>query len=472
MVRDSGPIIAKRIRSFRLNAERFASSDPNARIAVAVLRLIFGEAYARDFGIRLWDGTRVVASQDERFVLQVNSPGALRVAFTPPLELSAGRAFGGGLLEVEGSLEQAVDTLYRSNASLRGRDLMRVVGLLRRLPKDSPPRLREAKLRGRTHSRARDRAAIGFHYDQPIEFYRSFLDRHMVYSCAYFDDGVESLDGAQAAKLDYTLRKLRLRPGERLLDIGCGWGALVIRAAQLGVYALGITLSRLQYEETRRRIAAAGVSAFATVELCDYRELRGESFDKIVSVGMFEHVGRSRFSQYFRAAYDALRPGGLFLNHAIADESGDRRGGKPNGFMGRFIFPDGELVPVSESLGAAERAGFEVRDVENLREHYARTLRSWVANLERNRADAIAAAGEPSYRLWRLYMSGSAQGFSVGRMGVYQSLLARPHEDGRVELPATRRDLYVPMSHPELVEASNGNRAVVAQRIEHQASNL
>lgn len=423
-------------------AETFASSDPHARIAVAALRVIFGDAYAREFGIRLWDGTKIDASETERFVLVVNSAGALRAAFAPPLELSAGRAFGTGMLDVEGDLERAVDALLASNHTLRGRELVRLVGLLRRLPKTPWPRLREAKLRGRAHSRKRDRAAIGFHYDQPIEFYRSFLDREMVYSCAYFDDGVATLDGAQSAKLDFTLRKLRLRPGERLLDIGCGWGAMIIRAAQMGAYALGITLSRPQYEEARRRIAAAGVSAFATVELCDYRELRGEAFDKIVSVGMFEHVGRSRFGEYFAAAYAALRPGGLFLNHAIADQQGERRRGKANGFIERFIFPDGELVSIAEALGAAERAGFEVRGVENLREHYARTLRAWVANLERNRATALAAAGEATYRLWRLYMAGSAQGFTIGRLGIYQSLLARSHPDGRVELPPTRRDLY------------------------------
>jgi cyclopropane-fatty-acyl-phospholipid synthase len=208
------------------------------------------------------------------------------------------------------------------------------------------------------------------------------------------------------------------------------------------VNALGITLSRLQREEAQRRIAAAGLEDRARVELRDYRELRGEQFDKIVSIGMFEHVGRARFGDYFRAAYAALRPGGLFMNHAIADQSSGHRGGRAGGFLGRFIFPDGELVPISESLQAAEAAGFEARDVENLREHYTKTLRAWVANLEGNRNEAIGAAGETSYRLWRLYMAGSAQGFNVGRIGVYQSLLAKPSAAGRVTLPPTRRDLY------------------------------
>ena len=201
-------------------------------------------------------------------------------------------------------------------------------------------------------------------------------------------------------------------------------------------------MSRRQHEEAKRRIDAAGVSDRAEVELRDYRELRGERFDKIVSIGMFEHVGRSRFADYFHAVHAALRPGGLFINHAIADESGAGYVGLANGFLGRFIFPDGELVPISQALRAAQAAGFEVRDVENLREHYTRTLRAWVSNLERNREGAVAAAGAMSYRLWRLYIAGSAQGFNTRRIAVYQALLARPHCDGRVELPPTRRDLY------------------------------
>jgi cyclopropane-fatty-acyl-phospholipid synthase len=437
-----GPTTARQTKSSLSTAERFASRDPHARIAAAALRLLFGDAYGRDVGIALWEGTCVDPSS-EGFVLRVAAPGTLRVAFSPPVELNGARAFGAGLLDVEGDLETAIEAFYRASRGLTLGKVVRMAALLRRLPPATLPRLGEARLRGFLHSKARDRAAVSFHYDRSVEFYRAFLDPAMVYSCAYFDDAIHSLEAAQSAKLDYTLRKLAVQPGERLLDIGCGWGALVIRAAQrFGAKALGITLSRLQYEEAQRRIAEAGVGDCARVELRDYRELRGERFDKIVSVGMFEHVGRARFSEYFGTAFEALRPGGLFLNHAIADQSDGHRGGRAAGFMGRFIFPDGELVGVGEALRAAERAGFEVRDVENLREHYVRTLRAWRANLERNRADAVAASDESVYRLWRLYLAGSAQGFNSGRLGVFQALLARPRADGRVELPPTRRHLY------------------------------
>ncbi len=277
-----------------------------------------------------------------------------------------------------------------------------------------------------------------------MEFYRAFLDPDLVYSCAYFDDGIETLQDAQRAKIDYSLRKLRLRSGERLLDIGCGWGALIVRAAkEHGAYVLGVTLSERQYEEARGRIEQLGLGDRARVERWDYRELPATTFDKIVSIGMVEHVGRRKLPGYFANAYKLLKPGGLFLNHGIA-LGGSGWDGRSGGFIGRFIFPDGELVPISESLGIAEAAGFEVRDVESLREHYARTLREWVRNLEANKERAAAAAGEQSYRAWRLYMAGSAQGFRRGRLSIFQSLLAKPAPGGQVAVPATRRDLYPP----------------------------
>lgn len=412
-----------------------------APIALAALRLVFGDRYVRDFSIALWDGTVIPAERESRFTLRVNSPGALRSAFRPPVDLNAGRAFVAGLLDCDGEMEAAVDELYVALERLPKRALPLLFGLLMRLPKAQSGSLREAHLRGPLHSLRRDRAAIGFHYDQPVAFYRAFLDSELVYSCAYFDE-VQTLDEAQLAKMDYTLRKLRLGSGETLLDIGCGWGALVIRSAQkFGARAFGVTLSALQCEEANRRIAQLGIGDRATVELRDYREITG-TFDKIVSIGMFEHVGRAKLSQYFAGAFAHLRPGGLFLNHGIAGRRGRGTVANALGFMDRFIFPDGELVALSDALQFAERIGFEVRDVENLREHYVQTLRCWVRNLEHRREAAVEAADVESYRAWRLYMAGSAQGFRTGRLELFQTLLAKPTAAGGVRIPATRHDLY------------------------------
>jgi cyclopropane-fatty-acyl-phospholipid synthase len=237
------------------------------KLADDALQAIFGDDYARRFSVRLWDGTQIRAREQPSFTLLVNHPGALRTAFRPPVDLNAGRAFAAGLLDIDGDIEAAVDAIVRRLSQRAGPHLLRLVLSLRRLPKAALPALREAHLRGKRHSPERDRAAIGFHYDQPVEFYRTFLDGNLVYSCAYFDDGVETIDDAQLAKIDYSLAKLRLRPGERLLDIGCGWGALVVRAAQrYGAHVVGVTLSRLQAQEGQRRIADAGLSARARIE--------------------------------------------------------------------------------------------------------------------------------------------------------------------------------------------------------------
>ncbi|MBV9438757.1 MAG: class I SAM-dependent methyltransferase [Candidatus Eremiobacteraeota bacterium] len=417
--------------------------DPLAERSLAVLRTLFGARLGRDMGARLWDGT-AVGDGDERFTLAVNAPFALRAAFTPPLDANPGRAFVEGWLDIAGDTEAALDACERAVANLPKLALARLFTLLARLP--SPPRIRDdgaARLHGRRHSRRRDAAAIGFHYDQPVAFYRSFLGSDLVYSCAYWDDGVADLDGAQHAKLDLVLDKLRLRAGQTFLDIGCGWGALVIRAARRGARALGITLSRRQHEEAVRRIAEAGLADRARVELRDYRELGEQRFDAIASVGMVEHVGRERLRKYFASAYRALRDGGLFLNHGIVSQARDGKGYRAGrDFLGRYVFPDGDLPPLDVSLRAAEASGFEVRDIENLREHYARTLRTWVANLRAAHADAVAVTDERTERIWRLYMNASARGFALGRLGLMQTLLAKPRADGTSDVPPTRRDLY------------------------------
>jgi len=407
------------------------------------MRALFGQRFARDFAIELWDGTRVEAAEAPRFTLKINQPFALRAAFAPPLDLNPGRAFVEKWIDIEGDIEAAIDAMESAVETFPRFRLPAMLAQLLRLPKPPPAPLDGARLRGARHSKRRDADAIGFHYDQPIAFYRTFLDARMVYSCAYWDEGVQTLDDAQLAKIDYTLRKVRLHPGERLLDIGCGWGALVVRAAQqFGAHALGVTLSRRQHEEAQRRIAEAGVGDRVRVELRDYRDLRGETFDKIVSVGMVEHVGRERLGTYFRTAYDALREGGLFLNHGIAQQSRDGKGYRGSGFIDRYVFPDGDLVNVDATLRGAEAAGFEIRDVENLREHYARTLRAWYTNLEARRDEVIAATDERTYRIWKLYMSGSALNFWRGQMGVFQTLLAKSQR-GPATVPQTRRDLYV-----------------------------
>jgi cyclopropane-fatty-acyl-phospholipid synthase len=309
---------------------------------------------------------------------------------------------------------------------------------------------------GRTHSPNRDARAVRFHYDVGNEFYTLWLDRQLVYSCGYFERGDETLDAAQTAKLDYVCRKLRLAAGERLLDIGCGWGALVMHAAtHYGVRATGITLSEQQAAFARDRIAREGLADRVTIDVRDYRTLgEGEHFDKIASVGMVEHVGRQRLADYFAAAYRTLAPGGLFLNHGIVSLADARHHARldplwrriwqRDQFIRRYVFPDGDLVPAAAVIAAAEAQGFESRDVESLREHYVTTLRHWVRRLESREADARAIVGDVTYRVWRLYLSASAHGFRIGRIAVIQSLFAKPDAGGAARVPRSRAALYAP----------------------------
>ena len=426
----------------------------------------------RSFAVRLWDGTRLPALAPA-FTLVLNHPGALRRMFAPPIELSLGEAFICGDFEIDGDIFAAValfDDLAARQLSLR--DLATVARDLLALPMPVAKSAGRgpARLHGALHSRERDRAAIQYHYDVGNDFYAAWLDARMQYSCAYFATGTEDLDTAQERKLDYICRKLHLKRGERLLDIGCGWGGLAMYAAErYGVSVLGITLSEQQAYYANAQIARAGLGARACVKLCDYRSIGAGWFDKIVSVGMFEHVGVCRLPHYFAHAYRLLKPGGLFLNHGIARRASlpaalagtaaccaPRRASREAGwqrslrrwllgegqFAQRYVFPDGELAPVSAVNLAAERVGFEVRDVENLREHYALTLRHWVSRLEARRHEVIAMSDEATYRTWRLYLAASAHGFERGIISVNQTLLSKA-DGGKSSLPLTRADLYV-----------------------------
>ena len=303
------------------------------------------------------------------------------------------------------------------------------------------------------HSRARDLPAVQYHYDVGNDFYSLWLDRNMQYSCGYFPTGMEDLDTAQERKMEHICRKLRLQRGERLLDIGCGWGGLARYAAsKYGVDVLGVTLAKIKKLMRMNKSLAVGLRERVAVELKDYRDLGNELFDKVVSVGMFEHVGRSHLPEYFAQVHRLLKPGGLFLNHGISRRvDNSSRQTRPDSkarifgrgtFQQKYIFPDGELTPVSEVNVMAEDAGFEVRDVENLREHYALTLRNWVNRLADHREEAIKVSDEVTYRTWRLYMSASVYGFESGNINVNQTLLAKMTRAGKSNVPFSRADIY------------------------------
>jgi cyclopropane-fatty-acyl-phospholipid synthase len=380
---------------------------------------------------------------------------------SPPSELHFGEAYVRGDVDIEGDMEAAAGLAQQLRERVgTPREIARLVACASRLPHDDDRdrhdlhgRREHLHLIGHKHSRERDREAVRSHYDLGNDFYSLWLDGSLVYSCAYFPTGSEDIDEAQRAKLDHICRKLRLSPGERLLDIGCGWGGLIRHAAaHYGVEALGITLSERQASLARERIRAEGLEHPCRVEVRVYRELPPDTtFDKVVSVGMFEHVGRAELANYFRQAARLTKPGGLFLNHGIVrardhDEGWRRwlrralwREGK---FIDRYVFPDGELVPLDEAVRNAEGAGLETRDVETLRDHYALTLRQWVRRLESARDVAEKLVGAQAYRVWRLYMAASAYAFASGKLSLAQVLLGRPDEHGRVEIPRTRADIY------------------------------
>lgn len=388
----------------------------------------------------------------------LNHPAVLRVLLSRASDLAAGEAVMRGDLGVDGDVEQALVAMDAIAAARTTKDWIAIASLIAQLPRQpretpSQESRRPARLHGRVHSPERDRAAIAYHYDVSNDFYALWLDEQMTYSCAYFCEESESLDRAQVRKYDLICRKLRLREGERLLDIGCGWGGLVRFAArEYGARAVGVTLSRRQAEYARARIEREGLANTCRVELLDYRELRelGE-FDKAVSVGMVEHVGDANMAAYFSSVFEALAPGGLFLNHGIVSQQARPAGVRAfaqrffpqrSRFTESYVFPDGKMPRLAHMSEAAQSAGFEVRDVENLREHYTLTLRAWRRRLEAHEPEARGIVGDATYNVWRFWLAGSAHSFAIGRVGVVQMLLAKWLPDASARVPMTRADIY------------------------------
>jgi cyclopropane-fatty-acyl-phospholipid synthase len=416
---------------------------PTAASALApLLHALLGDDLRLE--VRFWDGSRL-GPADAPATIVLRSPNAVRRILWSPNELGFGRAYVLGEADIEGDAFAAFTIFFqtappelRIGAKTLAKTL-RAAGRLGILGPPLPPPAEEAKLRGGLHSRHRDAAAIAHHYDVGNDFYRLFLGDSMTYSCARFIDQGDSLETAQAAKYDLICRKLGLRAGMRLLDVGCGWGGMAMHAAaNYQVSAVGVTISEQQCELARKRVAEAGLTDSVDIRLQDYRDVAatGDEFDAISSIGMFEHVGRGRMAEYFGVLTGVLRPGGRLLNHAISTPNGasfDRRS-----FIARYVFPDSELQDVADVAAAMEARDIEVRDVESLREHYALTLRHWVRNLEAHWDEAVALVGPVRARVWWLYMAGTVTSFDIGEIAVHQVLGVKPKPDGSSGMPLTR----------------------------------
>ena len=411
---------------------------------IAISRQIIStvlKGYQGKTAVKLWDGRLVVGSPDAACQIVFNEPAVIRelVLYRSLSRLT--EAYLDGAVSVDGDMETLFDmSTYLQKLNLSWTEQWHLLTLALKLPARQNKKNNTQKLAGRT-TRKNGRASIAYHYDVSNAFYRLWLDPEMVYTCAYFRDEKQSLAEAQREKMDYLCRKLRLKPGQTLLDIGCGWGALAIYAARhYGAIVHGITLSKAQQRIALDRVHAEGLVNQVKIEVCDYRDLPEQAtYDRVVSVGMFEHVGIKNFPTYFGTVKRVLKAGGLFLNHGITSER-DWERTPVNRFINKYIFPDGELARVSTVTDAMEKAGFEVLDTEGLRRHYAYTLRHWVKSLVANREKAIQQTSEATYRLWRLYMAGSAYFFNEGSIGVYQLLVG--HQRDSLAIPLRRDDLY------------------------------
>jgi len=416
----------------------------NQQAVAAAGRLILKQILADYHGpvaVRIWNGELAVGQSDAPCTVIFNQPSVLRQLILRRNVVHLAEDYLAEEADIEGDTECLFDLVsYMRDLVVPWSTRLLVMRQAFRLPRHHREKSAQAIRAGRAERR-NTKQSIAHHYDVGNDFYRLWLDRQMVYSCAYFSGTDQSLDDAQRDKLDYICRKLRLTPDQTLLDIGCGWGALVCWAArQYGVKAHGITLSEQQVAYARERIRKEGLEGQVTVELRDYRDLPGDAhYDRVVSVGMFEHIGVANFPLYFGAIKRMLAPGGLFLNHGITNDTGWRDTPITH-FINSYVFPDGELARISSVNSAMENAGFEIIDVEGLRRHYALTLRCWVKALEANKARAVGIVGEATYRVWRLYMTGSAYYFDVGSTNVYQVLAGHDREPLTVGL--RRDELY------------------------------
>lgn len=382
--------------------------------------------------VELWNGDHIDLSPDKapRVKIRVPSPGGLRYLLSPSLD-RLGEAYVEGALEIEG---RAADMIQVGNA------LAASTGK----PARASNRVASAALRlVSPHTREKDAQAIRYHYDVSNEFYSQFLDPAMVYSCAYFENGDEDLATAQVKKIDHILTKIGLQPGHTLLDIGCGWGALVIRAAQkFGAHCVGVTLSEKQFELARERVAQAGLQDRIEIRLQDYRDVSGR-FERITSVGMFEHVGVQHLADYFGRVNKLLAPGGVVMNHGITTSDIEQRSSPYGGgdFIDKYVFPHGELAHLSTVIRTMQEGGLEVRDVENLRRHYARTCALWAENFERN-AEHIRQTAEPkTFRIWHVYLAGCAYAFAHDWISLYQIVCGKAGQDP-AQIPWSRRYMY------------------------------
>ncbi len=383
----------------------------------------------RPFTVRFWDGSAIEATDPQGPTFTVRSPRALAQALAAPGELGLGRAYVRGLLDVDdldGALrivdEFEPPRLTLAQGARLGLAALRACGLT------APPRrpTAELRLRGERHTIARDRRAVRHHYDVGNDFFALFLDRSMTYSCAYFSGGAQTLEEAQEAKLELVCRKLALREGERVLDVGCGWGSFVLHAAQHhGVTALGVTLSEPQAKLAQERALQDGVADRVEIRVADYREVVDGNFDAIASIGMVEHVGEERIDLYARRLAALLAPGGRLLNHGIAKLQ-DLDTPDEGAFSERFVFPDGVPLPLSRVQQALERSGLVTTHVEGLQSDYARTLGHWIERFEGRWDDAVRIAGIERVRIWRLYLRAARQGFETGWASIYQVLAHKP----------------------------------------------